>query len=126
MNRIIKFRAWFDDGKDTHMFFVGDEFGTTHSLDACRYLQQGQPVTLLQFTGLHDVNGVEIYEGDIVFGYDFNDELLFKSEIKFSKGKFYTSVNGWECNKSLGGWDVELEVKGNVYQNNNLLGEDLK
>ena len=65
-NREIKFRAWFDNGKAQDMFFVGDAYGTTHPMDCCRYAQDDQPVTLMQYTGLKDANGVEIYEGDIV------------------------------------------------------------
>ena len=60
MSREIKFRAWHEQGE---MLYVGDDFGTTHPLDCCRYLMDGQPVTLMQFTGLKDCNGVEIYEG---------------------------------------------------------------
>jgi len=71
--REIKFRAWHDDSEtcgefepQKNMFFVGDEYGTTHPLDCVTYKMEGQPVTLMQFTGLTDVNGVEIYHEDIL------------------------------------------------------------
>lgn len=63
MSREIKFRAWH---KEKHMFFVGDNFGTRHPLDCAVYAKQGQPVILMQFTGLLDKNGKEIFESDIV------------------------------------------------------------
>jgi uncharacterized phage protein (TIGR01671 family) len=62
--RVIKFRAWHKQVGE--MFFVGDAFGTAHPLDCCNYLRQGQPVELMQFTGMLDKNGKEIYEGDIL------------------------------------------------------------
>ncbi len=66
--REIKFRAWHNYGDDGSgkMLFVGDSSGTTHPLDCCMYALQGQDVVLMQYTGLKDKNGTEIYEGDIV------------------------------------------------------------
>ncbi len=63
-SREIKFRAWCPSKRV--MFQVGDDFGTISPLDPVVYFKQGQDVNLLQFTGLEDKNGKEIYEGDIV------------------------------------------------------------
>lgn len=82
--REIKFRAWHDGGKypnEACMLFAGDDYGTTHSLDCCKYLMEGQPVTLMQFTGLYDKNGAEIFEGDLL---DFDEGVwggAFKPEV---------------------------------------------
>ena len=62
--RQIKFRAWSIDNEV--MYQPGDEHGTTTDLDCVRYFSEGQNVMLLQFTGLADQNGAEIYEGDVV------------------------------------------------------------
>lgn len=68
---------------------------------------------LMQFTGLKDKNGVEIFEGDII-----QNEKGDKSFIVFSLGRF--NVNSY-----YGGgyeWYVqENEVIGNIHQNPELL-----
>ena len=119
MNRVIKFRAWFDDNKSQHMFCVGDEFGTSHPLDCCRYAQQGQPVTLMQFTGLHDKNGVEIYEGDIV--QDHIGTGVVEWHIAAFKVNYRDGWAKWFYDYTLKGELESIEVIGNMYQNPELL-----
>ena len=75
VSREIKFRAWFDNGKAQDMFFVGDAYGTVHPMDCCRYAQDGQPVTLMQYTGLKDASGVEIYENS-----EIDDEFVVSTK----------------------------------------------
>ena len=60
MSREIKFRAFTSDGMVSPYAWVNESnmFGQRMSPSPIK--------PLMQFTGLHDANGVEIYEGDIV------------------------------------------------------------
>lgn len=132
MSREIKFRAWFDNGKAQDMFFVGDAYGTNHPLDCCRYAQDGQPVTLMQYTGLKDKNGVEVYEGDIVEQYHFTSSSGKVNNI-FHRVVWSDKYSGWSClncksnDESDGSpqlWvysKTPFAVVGNIYQNSDLL-----
>ena len=62
MNREIKFRAWHKEAKE---MFIED--GIKYRFGEClKFLWEKQPVEVMQYTGLKDCKGVEIYEGDIV------------------------------------------------------------
>lgn len=119
MSRVIKFRAWFDNGKAQDMFFVGDAYGTTHDLDCCWYLADGQPVTLMQFTGLHDKNGVEIFESDIV------QDHIGVGVVEWHSAAFKVNYRDgwakWFYDYTLKGEFESIEVIGNIYQNPELL-----
>ena len=84
---------------------------------------------LMQFTGLTDKNGKEIYEGDIlsVENPDGYKDLLclveYDSNVggyeytpKSGYGEFETSTIGWAM-----GMEFEFEIIGNIYENPELL-----
>ena len=85
---------------------------------------------LLQFTGLKDKNGKEIFEDDIVC--TFYDEIVKDGHLVHERGYNIDKViyhNGMFCtNKeddfALGVWtdgECDLEVIGNVHENPELL-----
>ena len=86
-----------------------------------------KPNTVSQSTGLHDKNGKEIFEGDIIT----NGEAVVDVKSHPTLG-FYTTVNGVERffgdNTSIRDFnnDVEdfsdvTEILGNIYENPELL-----
>lgn len=87
---------------------------------------------VLQYTGLKDKNGTEIYEGDIIRTHENRIQKViwhnngFKLEYKFKRS--YRGESYWETRK-----DIELsetnnkrwgiKVIGNIYENPELLKE---
>jgi len=70
---------------------------------------------LMQYTGLTDKNGREIYEGDISWD-EWNDCY---GVVKFDEGKF---IYEWEnvCEDLIEVHDY-LDISGNIYENPELL-----
>lgn len=147
--RIIKFRAWdYTHGKMVY----DDDTGSVSCINSKLNVTipawieydgtnwQSWPLPnheLMQFTGLHDRNGKEIYEGDLVrinnltenwkngeppfdwrvlaveynqYAWAFNNSVLYfpMSTYKDRAGEFY---------------DYEIEVIGNIYENPELLNQ---
>lgn len=91
MNRPIELRAWAKwngDGKYRMWSWEKD------SQEICWYLcgessNGWSDVTILQYSGLKDINGIKIYEGDILLINDIEDNS--KCEVIFHEGAFKRS-----------------------------------
>ena len=132
MKREIKFRAWDErgqqiiDNEELQMncdgFAAIDEEGTEFPMDV-----------IMQYTGLKDRNGKEIYRGDVLRLYiPANDEIaeveVFWDELQLRWATRYVKspaiIDG---NKSYtlplcAFIHKKAEIIGNIYEDNNLLG----
>ena len=127
MNREIKFRIWND--YDKKMIYWNE---LLKNKLANIFTIPSYNKWLMQYTGLHDKNGKEIYEGDIVLlDCYYYEEPAFDGEFKV----IYDDINGmWLLvdleNKDRGFafgeirsyYKAEIEVIGNIYDNPELLG----
>ncbi len=121
MTREIKFRAWDKQIKKMvdYGFSVDFEDGTLYDDNQSAM----SDCILMQFTGLHDKNGKEIYEGDIlkyslrVGKVVWENEVYcgFVIEILTQEGRAYPMKGKIE--RILG----EVKIIGNIYSNPELL-----
>ena len=127
MNREIKFRIWND--YDKKMIYWNE---LLKNKLANIFTIPSYNKWLMQYTGLHDKNGKEIYEGDIVLlDCYYYEEPAFDGEFKV----IYDDINGMWLLVDLENKDrdftfgeirsyykAEIEVIGNEYDNPELLG----
>lgn len=134
--RELKFRTWHHGYKNTcsPAMLVDDYPG-----QCFKWLQEGQPIEIMKFTGLYDKNGVEIYEGDIV-KLQVNQHIWFYQIGCIENGgtNLYainicdnatiddeTDTYTYQVTNVRAGFSRSIpsgcEIVGNIYQNKELL-----
>jgi len=126
MNREIKFRAW---DKDFKMFiypkkhfapqYKDGHIAEMYNPEENEYhiiYDDDERYVLMQYTGLVDKNGKEIYEGDVVRIKGPNEILGIGTVTWNNKSADYELTNGLDFECAVGLEGSEYEVIGNIYE----------
>ena len=139
--REIKFRVLID-----HKIYYQDKYeaygDNLSSIDICKetitinsfynyedvYRFEDEEVKLMQYTGVKDKNGKEIYEGDIIkYKFPYDTRLKHISPVKFLETEASFGIKdryGNEIPLYTISANNYFEVIGNIYENKNLLEEN--
>ena len=123
MNREIKFRGLTNNGTWVYGNLIQGKNGACYicSINENPVCKNGDywyidspcyvviPETVAQFTGLKDIEGKEIYEGDIILGYN-NPHV-----VTFADGAFYLTYknSSVRLSRTCGA----LKIIGNIFEN---------
>ena len=115
MTREIKFRAW-DEESETWAWVDDDEVTNgvleDNPLDATWYIKTPKNTILMQYTGLKDKNGKEIYCGDI---FNLGDKNI-KYVVEWHDCGFSGRQIENQSRVGLVYWNERIEVMGNIYE----------
>ena len=123
--REIKFRAW--DKKNKKWIFIRylnpreEETEYLEIEDMEGEIYGEEEVELMQFTGLKDKNGKEIFEGDIIK----NNSFEYIGVVEFSLNSVGFVLHKIKDKSILNGvylYNANVEVIGNIYENPKLCG----
>jgi len=111
---MVNFHSYFNKGVEPHIFRYSNEWKLSD-------------IELMQYTGLKDKNGKEIYEGDIVLQVD-----EISGEVDQLAPVVRNSNVNWSWS-SFGNIDSALDVEyhpsteiiGNIYENPEMINEPL-
>ena len=135
----IKFRGWDkikkivysaeELGEDQLTIMPnGRGFANISGIDTKRsQIDDNQKIIPLQYIGLRDKNGVEIYEGDIVAKFDFVDPYYRSVVVRhlgafgyYNMGDFIAFASNYHFNW-VNGKSEQIQIIGNIHENPELI-----
>ena len=134
---LMRFRVWHKEDKvmlsnhlgfmitDTGQLLIESMLGDEETMEKVEL----ENYIVMQYTGLKDKEGVEIYEGDIL-EVEKNEDGTYKGTINgktfFDRFQGYSSkikVEGMHDINTLRYWNNRVRIIGNIYENPELLEE---
>lgn len=127
MSRIIKFRAFYKPlNKMCYEFGDGsEEKGGVNKIISA--YQQDDNWVLMQFTGVLDKNGKEIYEGDVLNLHPGTDHPGNRFEViknNYAEYELKPEMSSKYLKYNFYYWAIESKIIGNKYQHSILLSEN--
>lgn len=119
MSREIKFRNW---NKEVKFMTVPYTLDFTLRYNEVPSDADGSQVVFMQYTGINDMKGNEVYEGDIVkYGGRIGRIEWHKEQASFDLIYIKTVDQDAEVRPlSNHHWRLKVEVIGNIYENKEL------
>ena len=134
---LMRFRVWHKEDKvmlsnhlgfmitDTGQLLIESMLGDEETMEKVEL----ENYIVMQYTGLKDKEGVEIYEGDIL-EVEKNEDGAYKGTINgktfFDRFQGYSSkikVEGMHDINTLRYWNNRVRIIGNIYENPELSEE---
>jgi uncharacterized phage protein (TIGR01671 family) len=118
-DRVIKFRLWLPSiGKLTYPLTITDWANGYEEITV------SENCVWQQFTGLHDKNGKEIYEGDLI-QFDLLDGQIEIGIVRWSEYGFWTTQDAKHheqlLSDELKSNAYKYSLIGNIYEHKHLL-----
>lgn len=121
--REIKFRAWIKEVDEIreveYINFWEKKISYSHKFCKEYYLNADfDEIEIMEYTGLKDKNGKEIYEGDIVIHHSKMHKIIFNAE----EARFVLRDDEFELEIPFTNNNSKrMEIVGNIYENPELI-----
>ena len=132
--REIKFRAWneyeqyFLDNEEFAINFLGTVFKANLDAEVYNNLMNQDSFKIMQYTGLKDKNGVEIYEGDLLQSFyddgEIHEVIWHEESASFRVATYLDNRHGGSFAELFFMDDIHEncnKIIGNIYENTELL-----